>query len=46
MWAFAALVIAIIWQPLVETRSVYENPEIRKKISDKIQQAMDEKENR
>ncbi len=45
MWAFAALISAIIWQLLVKARSVYANPEIRKKISAKIQRAMDERDN-
>jgi len=36
--------VALVWHILLKARSVYENPEIRKKISKKIQQAMDEKD--
>jgi hypothetical protein len=45
-WSIVALVIAVVWHLLVKARSVYENPEIRKKISDNIQKAMDEKDER
>jgi len=45
-WAVVALVIASLWHIARKARSVYESPEVQKKISEKLQQAMDEKNRR
>ena len=44
VWPIIAMVIAVVWHLLFKARAVYEDPEVRKKISDKIQQAMDERD--
>ena len=41
-WAIVALFVAVVWHIALKAKSLFTSPELKKKISDKIQQAMDE----
>jgi uncharacterized membrane protein YfcA len=44
IWAIVALVVAVVWHISLKAKSLFTSPELKKKVSDKIQQAMDEQD--
>ena len=43
-WAIIAMIVAVVWHISIKARSFFTSPELKKMISDKVKQAMDERD--